>query len=145
MPARLGHLTSTATQPGEQKNEELLDVDSGSGFDKLFLDGFGFFLVDAFLDGLRSAVHQILGFLQAQAGDFADHLEDADLVGTRAGENNRELGLFFGSRSRRTTASNRSSRNRSSGSRYTQLFFQQLDQLRRLEQRQALNLFRNRI
>src|SRR6266849_8984283 len=64
---------SSVTQAGAGK---LLDLDLGAGFFELLLDRSGFVLVDAFLDGLRSAIHQVLGFFEAQAGDFADRLND---------------------------------------------------------------------
>src|SRR3954469_16075616 len=49
----------------------LLDLDLGAGFFELLLDGFGVGLADAFLHGLRRAVHEVLGFLQAKARHFA--------------------------------------------------------------------------
>src|SRR6185437_8360459 len=42
---------------------------------KLGLDLVSLFLVDAFLDVLRSALDEVLGFLQAKAGDGADFLD----------------------------------------------------------------------
>ena len=57
----------------------LLEFDrAASGFD-LALDFFGFRLVDAFLDRLRRAFDERLGFAQAQTGDGADFLDDLDL------------------------------------------------------------------
>ena len=44
----------------------LLDGDGGAGFFELLLDLFGFLLGDVFLDGLRSAFHQVLSFLQTE-------------------------------------------------------------------------------
>src|SRR5690606_9601418 len=75
----------------------LLEFDLGASFFQLLLRVFGGRLVRAFLDGLRSAVDQVLGFLQAQAGDFAHSLDDVDLVGADFGQNDRELGLLFSS------------------------------------------------
>src|SRR5881394_243818 len=49
---------------------ELLEFDLGAGVFQLLLGSFGVGLVHAFLDGLGGAVHQVLGFLEAQAGDF---------------------------------------------------------------------------
>src|SRR5277367_3221965 len=68
--------------------EKLLNFNSGASVDELLLDRLSFFLADAFLDGLGSAVDQVLGFFQAEAGDFANGLDDIDLVGACAGENN---------------------------------------------------------
>src|SRR5687768_14887322 len=64
----------------------LLDFDFRAGFLELLLEGLGVGLADAFLDGLGSAVDQILGLLQAQAGDFAHCLDRVDLVLTGGGE-----------------------------------------------------------
>ena len=45
------------------------------------------------VDGTPST--EVLGFLQAEAGDLADDLDDADLVGAEAGHRDGELGLLF--------------------------------------------------
>src|SRR6266568_7085653 len=50
-----------------QISRDLFNFDSGAGVLELFLDGRRFFLGHSFLNGLRSALHEILGFLQAQA------------------------------------------------------------------------------
>ncbi len=55
----------------------LLHFGFGAGVDQLLHGSFGVGLGDGFLDGLRRAVHQVLGFLQAQAGDLAHGLDDA--------------------------------------------------------------------
>ena len=49
----------------------LLDLDLGASRFDLLLDLFGFFLGDAFLEGLRSALDERLGFGEAEAGDAA--------------------------------------------------------------------------
>ena len=79
----------------------LLDVDLGAGFLKLLLEVSGFSLGNAFLDSLRSAFDEVLGFLEAEAGDAADFLDDVDLVCAGIREDDVELGLFFFSRWRR--------------------------------------------
>src|SRR5882757_703164 len=66
--------------PGQARACQLLDFDLGAGLFELLLDGGRFVLINAFLDGLWSAVNEILGFFQAQAGDFANRLDDVDLV-----------------------------------------------------------------
>src|SRR5439155_17322709 len=48
------------------------------------------------LDCLRGPFDQVLGFLETQTGDLADHLDDFDLVGPEALEDDRELGLLGG-------------------------------------------------
>ena len=62
-------------------------------------DGLGFFLGDVLLQRLGSAVDQVLGFLQAEGGDFAYGLDGIDLVGTGILEDDGELGLLFSRRS----------------------------------------------
>ena len=71
----------TACPNLRSRKEELLDFDSGARVDELLLDRLGFFLADAFLDRLGSAVDQVLGLFQAEAGDFANGLDDVDLFG----------------------------------------------------------------
>src|SRR5215472_7969708 len=68
--------------PSRTRKPKLLDLHLGAGLFELLLDRRGFVLVHAFLDGLGRAVHQVLGFLQAQAGDFANRLDDVNLVST---------------------------------------------------------------
>src|SRR5579864_1097737 len=63
--------------------EKLLYFDGGTRVDELFLDRLRFFLVDAFLHGLRRAVHQVLCFFQAKAGNFANNFNHVDLVRAR--------------------------------------------------------------
>ena len=75
--------------------KQLLDFDSSADFGQLFLDLFAFFLGSAFLDGLGGGFHEVLGFLQAQAGQLADNLDDLDLLGASVLQDGVELGLFF--------------------------------------------------
>ena len=56
---------------------------------------FGFVLVDGLLDRVGSAVDQVLGFFQAQAGDGAHYLDDVDLLLAGSLEDDVELGLLF--------------------------------------------------
>src|SRR3954451_3923124 len=74
---------------------KLLDFDGGASVDKLLLDGSSFVLADTFLGGLRCAVDEVLGFFEAEAGDFTNNLDDIDLVRARASEDNVEFRLFF--------------------------------------------------
>ena len=46
------------------------------------------------LDFLRSALDEVLGFLEAQAGDRADFLDHVDLLVAGVGQNDGELGLL---------------------------------------------------
>src|SRR5688572_33206431 len=74
----------------------LLDLDLAAGVGDLLDDGVRVGLVDAFLDRLRCAVDQVLGFLEPQAGDLANGLDHVDLVLARGGLDHGELGLLFG-------------------------------------------------
>src|SRR5271155_5320430 len=74
---------------------KLLDFD-GCDAIELLADGFRVVLADVFLQGLRSSVDQVLGFLQAEGGDFADSLDGVDLVRAGILEDDGELGLLFG-------------------------------------------------
>ena len=74
----------------------LLDVDLGAGFLKLLLEVSSFALGDRFLDRLRSAFDEVLGFLEAETGDGADFLDDLDLLVAGRGQDNGELGLLLG-------------------------------------------------
>src|SRR5215208_8005510 len=64
----------------------------------------GLVLRHARLHRLRGAVHEVLGFLQAQPGDLADHLDDLDLLRAGVAEADGELRLLLDHRSRRATA-----------------------------------------
>src|SRR5262249_27888848 len=72
-----------------------LQLDFGAAVFELLLEGLGLVLGDVLLDGLGGAFDQILGLLEAQAGDLADHLDDVDLLrGVEARQDDRELGLL---------------------------------------------------
>src|SRR5690348_15145184 len=77
---------NTMRESRPSRGAPLLDLDLGADLFELLLDGRRFVLVYAFLDGLGSAIDEILGFLETQAGDFADRLDDVDLVATNIGE-----------------------------------------------------------
>src|SRR5258708_25020313 len=77
------------------KQLALLQLNLGASLLELGLDLLGFVLVDAFLDRLGRALDQVLGFLEAEAGDGADFLDDFDLLLAGGGEHARELRLFL--------------------------------------------------
>src|SRR4051794_40262300 len=74
----------------------LLDLDGSAGFLELTLDRVGLVLRYAFLHGLRRGVDQVLGLLQAQAGDGADDLDHLDLLAARSSQHDVERGLLLG-------------------------------------------------
>jgi len=97
-----------------------------------------------FLDGLRRGFDQILGFLEAKAGDGAHFFDDVDLLVAGSSQNNGELRLF---RSRCGTSGGTAN---SSGHRdgcrggNAPFIFEQLGELGRLEDgqaRQVINQF----
>src|SRR5260221_9765808 len=73
----------------------LLDLDLRADVRELLDDRGRFVLRNAFLDDLRRTLDQVLGFLQPEAGDFADDLDDVDLVRADFGQGRGELGLLF--------------------------------------------------
>ena len=84
-------------RPGPAAVPTLLDLDLGAGVLELLRDVVGLGLRHAGLDVLRGAVDEILRVLEAEAGDFTDDLDDADLVRAAALEDDGELGLLLGS------------------------------------------------
>ena len=85
---------------------QLLEFGLSAGFHQLLDSGFSVSLGNAFLDVLGRAVHQILGFLQAQTGDFTHGLDDGHLVGASVGQNHVEFGLLFRSSGSGATSAN---------------------------------------
>src|ERR1700738_514099 len=125
--------------------DRLLDFDFGAGFFELLLDSRRFVLINALFDGLGRAVYQVLGFLQTQAGDFANRLDDVDLVAAHIGENDGELRLFFRrGRARRRSAAT-TSHHGGRSRRNAEGFFHFLYEIRRLQQRQPLDFIQDRI
>ena len=73
----------------------LLHFDFGTLIFELCFHCCRFVLGDAGLDGARSCVHQILRFLQAEAGDGTDDLDHLDLLLARSGEDDVERRLLL--------------------------------------------------
>src|SRR5690606_37443564 len=95
----------------------------------------------AFLDGLRRAFDEVLGFLEAEARDRADLLDDLDLLVAGCRENDGELRLLFrGSAAAGTGRRRNGHRGRR---RNAPLLFELLREFRRLEDGQARKLFYN--
>src|SRR6188768_3820268 len=74
---------------------QLFQLDGRACGFELLLDLLGLVLVDAFLDRLRSALDQVLGLFQAEAGDRAHLFDHIDLLGTYRGQDDVELGLLL--------------------------------------------------
>src|SRR5215470_13912869 len=81
----------------------LFHFDGRASLSELLLNGLRLFLGDVLFDRLRSAINQVFGFLETQAGDFPDGLDHVDLVGARRGQDHGELG-FLGLRARSRTS-----------------------------------------
>src|SRR5690606_36305714 len=77
-----------------------LSLEGRAGGFQVLLELLGVFLGHAFLDVLRGAFDQVLGFLQAQAGDGADGLDDPDLLLAGGLQHDGELGLLLDGGSR---------------------------------------------
>src|SRR5439155_3100123 len=73
----------------------LLELDARAGFLELRLDRVGLLLVHALLDRRRGAVDEVLGLLEAEAGDRAHDLDHLDLLLTCSGEDDVEGGLLL--------------------------------------------------
>src|ERR1700742_2262863 len=143
-PGEPGHPVLANTSPdralpvrGRSRSKRcLLELNLGASLLELGLELVGFFLVDAFLDGLRRAFDEVLGFLEAETGDGTDFLNDFDLLVAGGSENNRELGLLF-SRSSSSAATGRTGyRNGGSGG-HAPLLFQELREFGSLEHGEA--------
>src|SRR5699024_3085615 len=108
-----------------------------AGFLQIVDDLLGVFLGDALLQGLGSVVDDLLGFLQAQAGQGADNLDDGDLVGAGGLQDDVELGLLLLSGS---SAGGGSSNSGGSGG-DTELVLEGVNQLSQLQHGQGLDFF----
>jgi hypothetical protein len=110
---------------------QLLQLDLRAGLLKGGLHLLGLFLVHAFLHRLRRAFDEVLGFLQAEAGQSADFLDDLDLLVASGSQNDRELGLLF--RRGGSSAGRTGGNSNSSGGRDAPLLFQHLGEVSGLE------------
>src|SRR6185436_12342137 len=73
----------------------LLDLDRGPSLFELLLDRLRLVLGDPLLDVGGSRLDQVLGLLEAEAGDLADSLDDVDLLLARRLQDDVELGLLL--------------------------------------------------
>src|SRR5262249_44178882 len=97
--ARAESGTTTWDPPG-YISTRLFQLDRRACGFELLLDLLGFVLVHAFLDRLRRALDQVLGLLQAEAGDRTYLFDHVDLLGTCGGQNDVEFGLLLGNHRR---------------------------------------------
>src|SRR4051794_32929261 len=92
--AEKGRLSAPLFQA--RPDEALLQLDGGAGLLELALDAVGLFLAHALLAGLGSPVDEVLGLLEAEAGDGADDLDHLDLLAACRGEDDVERRLLLG-------------------------------------------------
>src|SRR6185437_5149295 len=121
------------TRPGRRR---LLQFDLRAGLLELGLDLVGLVLVDAFLDRLGRALDEILGLLEAEAGDGPDFLDDFDLLFAGGGKHHREFGLLFNGSSGSAATGRAGHRHRGCGG-YAPLLFEQLGEFGRFEHGEA--------
>ena len=121
----------------DEQQVNLLDLDLCASFLEFGSDLLGLVLGDAFLEVLRSAIDEFLGFLQAQAGQSTDNLDDSNLVGASSLQNDVELSLLFLSGS--STGSGSSDSSGSGGN--TEFLFQSMNQVSQLKNGEGLNFF----
>src|SRR6266508_150676 len=124
--------TVRAAQPA------LLEGDGGAGALDLLLGLRGRLLGDLLQDALRGTVDQVLGLLEAQAGQRSHLLDDLDLLVTGSLEDDVELVLLLGGRGLTGTGTrcgNRGDRGRGGD---VEGLLELLDELRELEQRHLL-------
>src|SRR5947207_1315204 len=137
-----GSRDASANQGDADPAEPLRNGDFGADVVELLLDRGCLVLVHAFLDRLRRGFHEVLCFLQAQAGDLANDLDHLDLVGAHFGQGHVELGLLLGRRGRAAgarTAARHRHRHRSRGG-DTQFLLERLHELRELENADPLDV-----
>jgi len=105
---------------------KLLNFYISTGFLQLGNERFSVGLAYTFLNGLRSAVNEVLGFFQTKTGQVLNNLNNVQLVGASGLQDNVERGLLFSSSSA-TTSSGTSGNGYSSSCRLdTVLFLQDL-------------------
>src|SRR6185437_12171728 len=110
----------------------LLDFHLGAGVFELLAGGFGFGLRNAFLDGLRRAVDEVLRFLETEARQLTHRLDHVDLVVAERVQHDGEFGLLLDRGGGRATGGWRCDRNGGGGG-HAELVFHRLDELGELE------------
>src|SRR5215468_7685098 len=94
-PAGVIHAGRASTRCGLRPPRLLLDGDRGAGALEGRLGLVSGLLVGPLEDRLRSAVHQVLGLLEAEAGQRPDLLDDLDLLVARRLQDDVELVLLL--------------------------------------------------
>ena len=76
------------------RGKKLLEGNGSASSFELLLDRFRVFLGSGFLDNRGSLVNLCLSFLEAEAGDLTDNLDNVDLGRTSRGQLYVKLGLL---------------------------------------------------
>ena len=118
-----------------QESNPLFNFADSSNFFERRNDLLGVFFVDAFLDFARCAIDDVFGFFEAEAGEFADDLDDLDLLRADFLEDDVELGLFFDFFGNGSGAGDGDG---GRGGRDAEFFFKRLDELEELQKRTSL-------
>src|SRR5437868_9530219 len=119
----------------DSRHASLLQLDLRTSVFKLLLNLFSFVLRHIALHLFGSALNEVFRFLEAEASDGADFLNDVDLLVTGGCEHDGEFGLFDRCRGSRGSAWSSGHRHRGGG-RDAPFVFQKLGQLGCLENRQ---------
>ena len=114
---------------------KLLNLNLSACSLELLLDGVSLILGNLLLNSLGSAVYESLRFLQAETCDLTNNLDNADLAGACALEDNVKLGLYSRSSS---AAVNGTCNSNCSSSAYTKLILYSVYELGKLENGEAL-------
>ena len=115
----------------------LLDFNSSTSCCELLLDFVSFSLGNTGLEALRSALNQVLSFLEAKTCECTDFLDNVKLLVAASLEDDFEFCLSFSCRS--SSASSSSNCNRSS-SRNAEDFLEFFNELSSLNQCKALDV-----
>src|SRR5215470_3642978 len=134
-PAEIGRFRRLLTPESVALTSHLLEFHLGPDLFQLGLDLLRLVLGHAFLDRLGRPLDQILGLLEAQAGERAHLFDHLDLLVADGGEHGGELGLLFGWRGGAGAAGSRSDGDRGRG-RYAPLLLQHFRKIGGLEHRE---------
>src|SRR5680860_678959 len=115
---------------------KLLQLDTRACIFELLLDLLGLVLRHAFLDRLGRTLDEVLGFLEAEAGNSPNLFNNVDLLGTYRRQDDVELGLFLGYRGFAATSTRGHHGHRRRGGN-APLLFKHFGQVGRLEHCQA--------
>src|SRR3984893_685633 len=134
-PADIGRFRDLLTPESVALTSHLLEFHLGPGLFQLSLDLLRLVLGHTFLDRLWRTLDQILGLLEAQAGERAHLLDHLDLLVVDGGENGGELRLLFGWRGGAGGAGSRGDGDRGRG-RHAPLLLQHFRKVGGLEHRE---------